>query len=143
MGSNHVFIIGRDTDTRLLVPMRVKKHAAKQTYGVEVTYSTREECEEAIIQDQVFEYQTRAMGKVLVTPEHIRKHCICLCSSEDDLREFDRVLVQREGLSKSDFKLKLDMGDLFVKAFNNYFWICDCGTDELWEFEKKFPDAKQ
>lgn len=127
----HVFIIARDTDTRLRVPMRVKKYEAKRVYGADMHYPTRKECQEAILQDQVFEYVTRDNQKLLATPELIRKHCKLLCSTANEDFNLSRYYLRSEY-----FKLKLDMGDLLVSVFANMFWICDCGDHELWIYEK-------
>jgi len=135
MGKNHVFIIARDSNTRLRVPCCVRKYGAKKEYGAENVYPTREACASAIIQDEVFEYTQRDGQKVLVTLAHIRKHCKCLGSDECAKDEFD-IAFQRSGLVRNDFTRVLDMGDVLVSNFNMFFWICDCGTNELWVREE-------
>lgn len=138
MGKNHVFIIARDLNTRLRVPCSVRKYGAKKEHGAENVYPTREACASAIVQDEVFEYQSRAKGNLLVRLEDIRKHCKMLGGNEVDREGFECAL-RRSELQRKDFKRVLDMGDVLVSNFNMFFWICDCGMDELWVYE---PDCR-
>lgn len=135
MGKNHVYVKGRDFGNRLLVPICVPKYGAKSRYGAESIFPTHEACASSIIQDEVFEYAQGDGQKVLVTLAHIRKHCKCLGSDECAKDEFD-IAFQRSGLVRSDFTRVLDMGDVLVSNFNTFFWICDCGTNELWVREE-------
>lgn len=41
MGRNHVFIVARNHNNRLLVPACVKKYGAKVLYGAENVFPTR------------------------------------------------------------------------------------------------------
>jgi len=131
MGKNHVFVIARDFKTRLRVPCCVRKYGAKKAYGAENVYPTREACASAIIQDEVFEYQTRAGETLLLKLSDIREQCKMLGSDEVNKDEFD-IMLKRSDLTRKDFTRVLDMGDVLVSNFNMFFWICDCGTNELW-----------
>lgn len=135
MNKYHAFIIAKDFNTRLRVPCRVRKYGAKKVYGANNVYPTREACVSAIVQDEVFEYTQRDGQKVLIDLVYIRKHCKFLGCDECVKDEFDNAF-RRSGLERKDFTRVLDMGDVLVSNFNMFFWICDCGTNELWVREE-------